>query len=190
MRDRPGRRAPGCGTRLRSGARRRPSLSRSRGCRDVSRRRRPQHAQPAAVITARAFVPPFRCAPARFVRRLPRLHAPLSHELGGVIAAQEAARAARRRARHRHLITFCTTLATTTTTFLVFFSLHQQNPSTQCAPCTARPRAPQADWRDAGGRPERRGAPARRRRGKTRRDGEHAGVRRRWRRSWARARPG
>jgi len=30
------------------------------------------------------------------------------------------------------------------------------------------PGAPQADWRDAGGRPERRGAPARRRWGKTR----------------------
>ena len=56
------------------------------------------------------------------------------------------------------------------------------------------PGAPQADWRDAGGRPERRGAPARRRWGKTRRGGEPAEARRRrggagrWRRGWARAR--
>ena len=34
-------------------------------------------------------------------QRRSRLLAPLSHELGGVVAEQEAARAARRRARHR-----------------------------------------------------------------------------------------
>jgi hypothetical protein len=151
MRDRPGRRAPGCGTRLRSGARRRPSLSRSRGCRDVSRRRRPQHAQPAAVITARAFVPPFRCAPARFVRRLPRLHAPLSHELGGVIAVQEAA-------RHRPL-TFCATLNSRLSA-----RKYQENMGTGATHVQPLHRPPPARPRPTGG---------------TREDGPRGGARRR-----------
>ena len=60
------------------------------------------------------------------------------------------------------------------------------NPRAALAP--PAPGAPQADWRDAGGRPERRGAPARRRWGKTRRGGEPAEARRRARRGWARAR--